>query len=323
MDFMIPARVQMDLAEDLWVTRGERWVTTVVNGPGRIRYLEITNLSKKVLRLNRRTQISMVLDGDPKSRRDPTNAYPGILDTPAGIWSGRISLLKPLWRFAILSRRSPQVQLNWRWNVPRIPPRYLRRGQIQSSDEQPRSAALLEMKGAWVDLGEGGDFRPSRDLEDKVCSVGKKPAILVTLNLDTQEDRGRVGTDIRFPRTDMGGGLPQYSGDLNSRSPDSTHSVEEPEAGEIRAARADQDPDPVATLDESVCVSTNDRATLPPPGIQRRRTCTTGQGPRLNAEYPIQDHQRSCVECYAWIPIDVTGLHDGMCHTWIHLMFGT
>ncbi|POM58067.1 Hypothetical protein PHPALM_37338 [Phytophthora palmivora] len=35
--------------EKLWVTRGDRWVPTVVKGLGKGRYLQITNVSNKVI----------------------------------------------------------------------------------------------------------------------------------------------------------------------------------------------------------------------------------------------------------------------------------
>ncbi|GMF26565.1 unnamed protein product [Phytophthora fragariaefolia] len=80
MDFMVPAWIRLDLADGflclpdeiriqlrhdkLWVTRGDRWVPTVVSGPGKTTYLQITNVGEKKLVLCRDERIGMWLVGD-------------------------------------------------------------------------------------------------------------------------------------------------------------------------------------------------------------------------------------------------------------------
>ncbi|OWY99265.1 Eukaryotic/viral aspartic protease, partial [Phytophthora megakarya] len=54
--------------EKLLVTRGERWVPTVTEGPGRIRYLVISNVGEKILRLVHRLDVGMILDQDKVPR---------------------------------------------------------------------------------------------------------------------------------------------------------------------------------------------------------------------------------------------------------------
>ncbi|OWZ04611.1 LOW QUALITY PROTEIN: hypothetical protein PHMEG_00023458 [Phytophthora megakarya] len=54
--------------ETLWVTRGERWVPTVTEGPGRICYLVISNIGEEILRLDHRLDIIMILDQDKVPR---------------------------------------------------------------------------------------------------------------------------------------------------------------------------------------------------------------------------------------------------------------
>ena len=48
----------------LWVTRGERWVTTVNRGVGRHQFLKVTNVSPQTLRLHEDTRIGMMMAKD-------------------------------------------------------------------------------------------------------------------------------------------------------------------------------------------------------------------------------------------------------------------
>ncbi|OWZ13203.1 LOW QUALITY PROTEIN: hypothetical protein PHMEG_00013518 [Phytophthora megakarya] len=68
----------------LWVTRGERWVPTVTEGPGRTRYLIILNIGETFLRLDHRLDVGMILDQDKVPRspgyildREPPEASEG------------------------------------------------------------------------------------------------------------------------------------------------------------------------------------------------------------------------------------------------------
>ncbi|OWY95901.1 LOW QUALITY PROTEIN: hypothetical protein PHMEG_00033971 [Phytophthora megakarya] len=65
------SRITLSATEKLWVASGERWVPTVTEGPGRIRYLVISNIGEKILRLDHRLIVGMILDKDkvPQSPR--------------------------------------------------------------------------------------------------------------------------------------------------------------------------------------------------------------------------------------------------------------
>ncbi|OWY96790.1 LOW QUALITY PROTEIN: hypothetical protein PHMEG_00032856, partial [Phytophthora megakarya] len=71
-NFMVPAGIRLDLADKslclpdvkLWVTRGDRWVPTVVRGLGRTQYLRITNVSDQPITLQRDTRLGIWLAGE-------------------------------------------------------------------------------------------------------------------------------------------------------------------------------------------------------------------------------------------------------------------
>ncbi|POM77052.1 Hypothetical protein PHPALM_5625 [Phytophthora palmivora] len=95
MDFMVPAGIRLDLADGtlclpdensdgdeysfyietrtdrqkLWITRGERWVPTLIQGLGRRSYLRISNLSNQPLTLFDDTWIGIWLSGDQIPRQ--------------------------------------------------------------------------------------------------------------------------------------------------------------------------------------------------------------------------------------------------------------
>ncbi|POM61205.1 reverse transcriptase, partial [Phytophthora palmivora] len=48
----------------LWVTRGDRWVPTITVGPGRTRYLQVTNVSDRALTLHEGSRVAMWLSED-------------------------------------------------------------------------------------------------------------------------------------------------------------------------------------------------------------------------------------------------------------------
>ncbi|POM60841.1 hypothetical protein PHPALM_30247, partial [Phytophthora palmivora] len=60
----IRLRGQMSNQYKLWVTRGDRWVPTIPVGPGRTRYLQVTNISDRALTLHEGSRVAMWLSGD-------------------------------------------------------------------------------------------------------------------------------------------------------------------------------------------------------------------------------------------------------------------
>jgi hypothetical protein len=60
----LPVRLRGTDKEKLWLARGDRWVPTLVKGPGKLRYLRVTNLSDTKLILQREVQIGLWLTGD-------------------------------------------------------------------------------------------------------------------------------------------------------------------------------------------------------------------------------------------------------------------
>ncbi|OWZ01917.1 LOW QUALITY PROTEIN: hypothetical protein PHMEG_00026617, partial [Phytophthora megakarya] len=64
----IDVRIKLSATETLWVTRRERWIPTFTEDPGRIRYLVISNIGDRFLRLNHRLHVGMILDQDKVPR---------------------------------------------------------------------------------------------------------------------------------------------------------------------------------------------------------------------------------------------------------------
>ncbi|ETM30583.1 hypothetical protein L914_21741, partial [Phytophthora nicotianae] len=56
-------------SEKLWLTRGEHWIPTLVEGSGWRRYLQVTNISDRTRCLLAHTQVGMWLSGDRVPRR--------------------------------------------------------------------------------------------------------------------------------------------------------------------------------------------------------------------------------------------------------------
>ncbi|KAE8898192.1 hypothetical protein PF003_g17966 [Phytophthora fragariae] len=65
----LPLRLREADHEKLWLTRGQSWVPTLMKGPGRLRYLHITNLSNQKLILQRDVQVGLQLSGDHVPRQ--------------------------------------------------------------------------------------------------------------------------------------------------------------------------------------------------------------------------------------------------------------
>ncbi|POM72095.1 Hypothetical protein PHPALM_11248 [Phytophthora palmivora] len=63
--------LRMSDHEKFWVTRGDRWVPTVVKGLGKRRYLQITNVSDKAIILQEDVRVGIWLSGDHHIPRMP------------------------------------------------------------------------------------------------------------------------------------------------------------------------------------------------------------------------------------------------------------
>ncbi|OWZ09713.1 LOW QUALITY PROTEIN: reverse transcriptase [Phytophthora megakarya] len=60
----LPLRLRSSIHDKLWITRGDRWVPTIFDGPGRPKYISITTIGDEVLILHRDQQIGIWLAGD-------------------------------------------------------------------------------------------------------------------------------------------------------------------------------------------------------------------------------------------------------------------
>ncbi|OWZ11026.1 reverse transcriptase [Phytophthora megakarya] len=60
----LPLRLRSSIHDKLWITRGDRWVPTISDGPGRTKYVSITNIGDEVLILHQDQWIRIWLAGD-------------------------------------------------------------------------------------------------------------------------------------------------------------------------------------------------------------------------------------------------------------------
>ncbi|OWZ19693.1 LOW QUALITY PROTEIN: hypothetical protein PHMEG_0006022 [Phytophthora megakarya] len=60
----LPLRLRASDHEKLWVIRGDHWVPTIGHGPGKVRYMRITNVGDQVLILHQDLRIGIWLAGD-------------------------------------------------------------------------------------------------------------------------------------------------------------------------------------------------------------------------------------------------------------------
>ncbi|OWY96322.1 hypothetical protein PHMEG_00033437, partial [Phytophthora megakarya] len=60
----LPLRLRSSIHDKLWVTRGDQWVPTISDGPGRTKYISITNIKDEVLILHQDLRIGIWLAGD-------------------------------------------------------------------------------------------------------------------------------------------------------------------------------------------------------------------------------------------------------------------
>ncbi|OWZ00831.1 hypothetical protein PHMEG_00027897 [Phytophthora megakarya] len=55
----LPLRLRSSIHDKLWITRGDRWVPTISDGPGRTKYISITNIGDEVLILHQDQRIEI------------------------------------------------------------------------------------------------------------------------------------------------------------------------------------------------------------------------------------------------------------------------
>ncbi|OWZ07354.1 hypothetical protein PHMEG_00020263 [Phytophthora megakarya] len=60
----LPLRLRTSIQDKLWITRGDRWVPPISDGPGRTKYISITNIENGVLVLHQDQRIGIWLTGD-------------------------------------------------------------------------------------------------------------------------------------------------------------------------------------------------------------------------------------------------------------------
>ncbi|OWY96435.1 hypothetical protein PHMEG_00033298 [Phytophthora megakarya] len=60
----LPLRLRSLIHDKLWVTRGDQWVQTISSGPGRTKYISITNVGDEVLIMHQDQRIGIWLAGD-------------------------------------------------------------------------------------------------------------------------------------------------------------------------------------------------------------------------------------------------------------------
>ncbi|OWY97400.1 hypothetical protein PHMEG_00032074, partial [Phytophthora megakarya] len=60
----LPLCLRLSIHDKLWVTRRDQWVPTISNGPGRTKYIAITNIGDEVLILHQDQRIGIWLAGD-------------------------------------------------------------------------------------------------------------------------------------------------------------------------------------------------------------------------------------------------------------------
>ncbi|OWZ05863.1 hypothetical protein PHMEG_00021971 [Phytophthora megakarya] len=60
----LPLRLRSSIHDKLWVTHGDQWVPTISDGPGRTKYISITNVGDEALPLHQDQRIGIWLVGD-------------------------------------------------------------------------------------------------------------------------------------------------------------------------------------------------------------------------------------------------------------------
>ncbi|OWZ03981.1 hypothetical protein PHMEG_00024197 [Phytophthora megakarya] len=166
------ARIKLSATEKLWVTRGERWVPTVTEGPSRIRYLVILNIREETLRLDHHLDVGMILDQDKVPRS------PGIVSVGSRRyreWQNLAleSTIRASRSYGVTENRAePAVQR------PRIPrhDRYFagQKPLISTEIDRNRQKSNVDID-ARISI-EGGNHQRSSD-RGKISRSGRGPLI--------------------------------------------------------------------------------------------------------------------------------------------------
>ncbi|OWZ10929.1 hypothetical protein PHMEG_00016124 [Phytophthora megakarya] len=194
MNSMVPAGVRMDLADGSmripdevriplndrkrlygekkkrWVTRVKRWVPTVSEGPGRIRYLVISNIEEKILRLNQRLDVGMILDQDKVPRS------PGFVSVGSRRYRE--------WQNRALESTKPRKVLKSQQYIDQRTPNTIATLTCRNFRHQTGSCVDIDPR----DSITGGNGQPSPD-RGKSSQSGKGPSAYTTTTPNADRSR--------------------------------------------------------------------------------------------------------------------------------------
>ncbi|OWY97020.1 hypothetical protein PHMEG_00032553 [Phytophthora megakarya] len=201
----LPLRLRSSIHDKLWVTRGDQWVPTISDGPGRTKYISITNIGDEVLILHQDQRIGIWLAGDHVPR---TPGFISIgsrrymewqnlaLETTTDARSEDIEIKIPLTPAverseyktprAILQRpkttsiQSQRVEASQDQDIPDYPP-----SDKSPSDKSPSEIRPLDPASV---TSEGSDLSPIADRDSVSHLVTVKEAL---------EDPDQISPDVR------------------------------------------------------------------------------------------------------------------------------